>query len=80
MAWSASAGVARETEIDLVAGATVHDAIRAACGGDVATRSVGIWGHVCSLDSVVHAGDRVEVYRPLQIDPKDARRLRAAKR
>ncbi|MDN8321380.1 RnfH family protein, partial [Acinetobacter baumannii] len=30
-------------------------------------------------DAVLHAGDRVEVYRPLTINPKDIRRKRAAK-
>jgi len=29
-------------------------------------------------DSVLSDGDRVEIYRPLQVDPKQARRLRAA--
>jgi hypothetical protein len=29
---------------------------------------------------VVRDGDRVEIYRPLQADPKDLRRARAAKR
>jgi putative ubiquitin-RnfH superfamily antitoxin RatB of RatAB toxin-antitoxin module len=27
----------------------------------------------------VHAGDRIEIYRPLEIDPREARRLLAAR-
>lgn len=38
---------------------------------------VGIFSIVCELDTVVDNGDRVEIYRPLINDPKDARRKRA---
>ena len=38
---------------------------------------VGIYSRKVSLDSLVRAGDRIEIYRPLQVDPKQARRLRA---
>ena len=37
---------------------------------------VGIWGRVRPLDTALCERDRIEVYRPLMIDPKDARRLR----
>jgi len=40
---------------------------------------VGIFGKKCPLDTVLKEGDRVEIYRPLTIDPKVARRLRAEK-
>lgn len=39
---------------------------------------LGIFGKVVAPDTRVAAGDRVEVYRPLQADPKQARRRRAA--
>jgi putative ubiquitin-RnfH superfamily antitoxin RatB of RatAB toxin-antitoxin module len=39
--------------------------------------SVGIFGEVKPLDWVLAAGDRLEIYLPLQLDPKQARRLRA---
>ncbi len=42
--------------------------------------NVGIFGSVCKLEQPVRDGDRIEVYRPLINDPKDARRQRAAKR
>lgn len=38
---------------------------------------VGIFGVVCSLGYVLKAGDRLEIYRALRHDPKDARRQRA---
>ena len=34
----------------------------------------GIWGHPAARDRCVQDGDRVEIYRPLQRDPRDARR------
>ena len=40
---------------------------------------VGIHGKKVALDGLLNAGDRIEIYRPLQLDPKQARRLRAKK-
>ena len=39
----------------------------------------GIFGSVYKLDQPLKQGDRVEIYRPLRHDPKEARRQRAAK-
>jgi hypothetical protein len=39
---------------------------------------VGVFGQSCRLDDPVHDGDQIEIYRPLTIDPKEARRQRAA--
>lgn len=39
----------------------------------------GIFGSVCKLDQPLRQADRVEIYRPLIQDPKEARRKRAAK-
>ncbi len=39
---------------------------------------VGIFGKEVPLDHTLRAGDRIEIYRPLQIDPKQARHARAA--
>lgn len=41
---------------------------------------VGIFSKKCELSTVLKEGDRVEIYRPLTIDPKTARRLRAEKK
>lgn len=39
----------------------------------------GIFGVACKLDQPVREGDRIEIYRPLVHDPKEARRQRALK-
>ena len=44
---------------------------------DLTQQAVGIFGKRVSLDTIPKAGDRIEIYRPLQIDPKQARRHRA---
>lgn len=41
---------------------------------------VGIFSKSSGLDAELSPGDRVEIYRPLQVDPKEARRLRALAR
>ena len=41
--------------------------------------SIGIFGKVCKPEHILNAGDRVEVYRPLLMDPMQQRRQRAAK-
>lgn len=66
-------------DLALEAGARVADAI-AACGLDVG----GVAGHAIhgervTLDRRLRDGDRVELLRPLQVDPKQARRQRAAR-
>jgi putative ubiquitin-RnfH superfamily antitoxin RatB of RatAB toxin-antitoxin module len=74
-------------EVDLVQlevsdGATVLHALRESRllerhpDIDLATAKVGVWGRVAPLSQVLREGDRVEVYRPLIVDPKEARRLR----
>ncbi|TRX01457.1 RnfH family protein [Candidatus Methylobacter oryzae] len=41
--------------------------------------NAGIFGVACKLDQPVKEGDRIEIYRPLVHDPKEARRQRALK-
>jgi uncharacterized protein len=36
----------------------------------------GVWSRRCDLARVLRDGDRVEIYRGLTVDPKEARRLR----
>ena len=38
---------------------------------------LGVFGQRAAADQVLREGDRVEIYRPLLIDPKEARRLKA---
>ena len=46
---------------------------------DIEAFSLGIFGKIVSGDTVLKPGDRVEIYRPLALDPKAARRARAEK-
>ena len=47
---------------------------------DVRTSALGIWGRRVAPDTPLREGDRVEIYRPLQADPKEVRRRRAARK
>jgi putative ubiquitin-RnfH superfamily antitoxin RatB of RatAB toxin-antitoxin module len=64
----------REWILELPAGSRVADALRA-CGVE-ADGDVGVWGRRIALDQPLRDRDRVEVYRPLLVDPKTARRER----
>lgn len=44
-----------------------------------ASLTIGIFGKKCALDAPLRQGDRIEIYRPLIHDPKQARRQRALK-
>lgn len=44
------------------------------------TRRLGIHGKIVPAETILRDGDRVEIYRPLQADPKESRRARAAKK
>jgi len=44
---------------------------------DADAGNVGILSKLVDLDDIVESGDRVEIYRPLLIDPKETRRKRA---
>ena len=46
---------------------------------DLADCPVGIFGKVVAGDKQLQEADRIEIYRPLLADPKEVRRLRAAK-
>ncbi|OYU00286.1 MAG: RnfH family protein [Burkholderiales bacterium PBB1] len=76
---SPAPGQVQQRDLQLPRGACVRDALQdggmLAASGD-APWKVGVWGQLRALDHVLRDRDRVEVYRPLMIDPKDARRLR----
>lgn len=68
--------------ITLEEGATIADAIAASgieaeLGIDAASLATGIWSKPKPRDTQLADGDRVELYRPLSADPKEARRRRA---
>jgi len=67
----------------VAAGSTLEQAVRASGllqavpEVDLATSAVGIYGKKKTLDTVLREHDRIELYRPLIADPKEARRRRA---
>jgi uncharacterized protein len=65
--------------VQLPAGAVVRDAIRAS-GMEADPNAVGVFGKRVAPDTPLADGDRVEIYRPLSLDPKERRRQRARKR
>ncbi len=70
-------------ELTLPAGATLRQAVDASGllqrhpGIDLDAQKLGVFGKVKPADAPLRDGDRVEVYRPLQADPKETRRRRA---
>jgi uncharacterized protein len=79
-------------ELRLPQGATVGDALALAreihaalpAGNrmqiDWTSAAVGVWGEISSRQATVREDDRIEVYRPLSLDPKQGRRQRARSR
>ena len=43
---------------------------------DLRRQGVGVFGQARALDYCPRTGDRIEIYRPLVLDPKEARRKR----
>lgn len=75
----------RIAELDVVEGCTARQAALQSQldqhfdGLELSVVPLGIFGKKTADEQVLVDGDRVELYRPLQIDPKDARRARAEK-
>lgn len=71
-------------EVDLPPGASAGEAV--ARSGILARHPeiewpgapIGIFGRRVAPERLLREGDRVEIYRPLTADPKEARRRRAA--
>lgn len=82
VAYSPRAGEVDEVNLRLEPGATVAQALRASGLADrhpglaLDALPVGIWGAFCDRGDALRDRDRVELYRPLQVDPKEARRQR----
>lgn len=72
-------------EVELAAGATIQDAVQASGlqeafpTFDFTLLRKGVWNVVKGDEHCLKDGDRVEVYRPLIIEPKEMRRRRAEK-
>ena len=86
---SPQARVVEEVRLELAEGATLADALRASGlverlgltlgEGAEATWTAGIWAKARPLDTVLRDRDRVELWRGLKVDPKEARRQRYRK-
>jgi len=71
-------------KVEIAADATVGEAIAASgIAADLPPgfkpAGIGVFGRLVARDARLHAGDRIELYRPLLADPKESRRRRAAK-
>ena len=71
--------------LEVADGCTIEQAIRQSnilqsCPEiDLAINKVGVFNKVGQLHDLIRDGDRVEIYRPLLVEPKEARRRRAEK-
>ena len=85
VAYSPRAGEVDVVQVTLESGATVLDALNQSRmlqrhpEIDLAVQRVAIWGKFCEPRDALRELDRVEICRPLQVDPKEARRLRYRK-
>ena len=83
VAYAARDSTVHVINIKLPEGATVQRAIEESgllqqCPEiNLGQNKVGIFSEVCDLDTIVPGDSRVEIYRPLTADPKEARRRRA---
>lgn len=82
VAYAPAPGQVDLVTVSLAPGATILHALRASRllerhpDIDLAVQRVGIWGRLKTLSDPVRDRDRVEVYRALKVDPKEARRQR----
>src|SRR5712672_4588395 len=72
--------------VEVAPGSTLRDAIQAS--GliarhpeiDLERQKIGVYGKVKAADAPAAQGDRIEIYRALPVEPKEARRRRAARK
>ncbi len=77
VAHSPSPGAVKQVTLCMPAGSSVRDALCQAFPELVPeTLSVGVWGKLRALGDTLRDKDRVEIYRALRVDPKEARRQR----
>lgn len=82
VAYAAGPHQVERVPLRLPAGATAAEALRASgwparLGAALLdTLSLALWGRACPPDTVLRDRDRLELLRPLQVDPKEARRQR----
>ena len=67
--------------VDVADGASVADALEAAGWRlDAEFMGLAVFGQAATMETPLHDDDRIELLRALQVDPKQARRLRAERR
>ena len=81
LVWSPQAGDVRHVWLTIEPGTTIEQALRACAEFTdqlpiLHALKIGVWGRVRPLDTPLRERDRIEVYRPLTVDPKEARRQR----
>ena len=83
LAWS-EADEAVEAGVEVIAGTTISDLVAStAFASRVPSRllseaaAIGVWGKKRAQSYQLREGDRVEIYAPLKVDPKEQRRQRA---
>jgi putative ubiquitin-RnfH superfamily antitoxin RatB of RatAB toxin-antitoxin module len=84
LAYSPAPRQVQTAQLELPDGSTLADALRASgwidqYGLAPDTLNCGVWGRVQPWDAPLRNGDRIEIYRPLKVDPKEARRQRYRK-
>lgn len=77
--WAAPGVPPREVSVQVPQGSTLADAVRASALVEVDAQAldVGVFNRLKKADALLRDGDRVEIYRLLLVDPKEARRVRA---
>ena len=79
-------GRQQEIAVEVPAGTTLQQALVLHAGQFAAwlngeqAAATGVWGKVRPSNYVLREGDRIEIYRALKADPKQARRARAAQK
>ena len=84
LVYSPAPRVVREFALTVASGTTLGQALAGWRLADLANESAlglaagrwGIWGKSAEEGQVLKAQDRIELYRPLTVDPKTARRQR----
>lgn len=82
VAWSATPQQTGHATVQLPPGSTALDALRASgvadeLGADLLDAlTLALWGRAITPATVLQPHDRLELLRPLLVDPKEARRLR----
>ncbi|MCA0402615.1 MAG: RnfH family protein [Proteobacteria bacterium] len=70
--------------MDLPEGATVEFALKqsqlSSICPEIGDYTFGIFSKSVTLETTLKSGDRLEIYRPLQLDPMEKRRLKAKKK